>query len=122
MKQQLTLMMLAFTMLATAHPDPGSPTRDYDKYHLGASRKNIVIMPDATGKSIQLLFVASKAATATVKVTDSRGKLVLVQEVMLEQGKNKIGIKNFMALPEGDYSIGLFTANKAYSTGFVLWK
>lgn len=122
MKQQLTLMFLAFTLLATAHPDPGSPARDYDNYHLGASRKNIVVMPDAAGKSIQLLFVAGKAATGTVKVTDSRGKLVLVQEVMLEQGKNKIGIKNFMALPEGDYSIGLYTANKSYSTGFVLWK
>ena len=75
MKQQLTLMLLAFTLLATAHPDPGSPTRDYDNYHLGASRKNIVIMPDAAGKylnngtflapaSIDKLALASRAVVA----------------------------------------------------------
>jgi hypothetical protein len=122
MKQQLTLMLLAFTLLATAHPDPGSPARDYDNYHLGASRKNIIVMPDAAGKSIQLLFVAGRTAPATVKVTDSQGKLVLVQESMLEQGKNKISLLNFMQLPEGEYTIRLLTANKAYSTSFVFWK
>jgi hypothetical protein len=79
-------------------------------------------MPDAAGKSIQLLFVAGRTAPATVKVTDSQGKLVLVQESMLEQGKNKISLLNFMQLPEGEYTIRLLTANKAYSTSFVFWK
>jgi len=125
MKQLFTLVLLAITLMASAHTapnDPGGPSRDYDNYHLGASRKNIIVMPDAAGKSIQLLFVSSRTAPATVKVTDSKGKLVLVQESMLEQGKNKIGLLNFMQLPEGEYTIRLSTANKAFTTSFVLWK
>lgn len=122
MKQLFTLLMLAATMLAMGNPDPGGPSGHYDNYHLGASRKNIIVMPDAGGKTIQLLFVAGRPAPATVKVTDENGKLVLVQETMLEQGKNKISLQHFMQLPEGNYTIKLVTANKAYSTAFMFWK
>lgn len=115
-------MLLASTLLASGEPDPGTPSGHYDNYHLGAARKGIIVMPDAKGKTIQLLFVAGRPAPASIKVTDEQGKLVLVQEAMLEQGKNKISLQNFMQLPEGNYTIRLQSANKSYSSAFLFWK
>lgn len=122
MKQFIILAAATLLVSNTLFANNIDPTPSYDNYHLGSSKKGIIIMPNKATGDAQVLFVASKPAAATIKVYDASGTIVLQQEAQLAEGKNKINIDKFTNLAEGSYTIKLVSNNRQYAASFVMWK
>ncbi len=122
MKQFITLAVATLFFSNVLIANSFDPTPEYTNFHLGSSKKSITIIPNKATGDVQVLFVSNKPATALIKVFDANGKVVLKQESQLTEGKNKVNIDQFTALPEGSYTIKLTSNNKQYSSSFVLWK
>ena len=122
MKRIIFLLAIAIFSFNTAVQATEDPINGNDHFNMGGNRKGLVIMPNPRTGDAQVLFIATKAANATIKVYDASGKLVLTRETAVELGKNKINIDGFIQLPEGSYSVKLIAQNKQFTGSFVLWK
>jgi hypothetical protein len=72
--------------------------------------------------SIEARFVATKATTATVTITNATGVVVKTQTVSLVKGNNSIALVDVTTLAEGTFTITLATDNTTTSTKFVNFK
>jgi Secretion system C-terminal sorting domain len=122
MKQFIIFAAAILLVSNTLFANNIDPTPTYDNYHLGSSKKGIIIMPNKATGDAQVLFVTSKPAAATIKVYDANGTIVLQQEAQLTEGKNKVNIDKFTNLAEGNYTIKLISNNKQYTASFLMWK
>lgn len=80
---------------------------DVKALQFGNRNQLVDVYPNPFSSEVNLAIQALSAETATVTITDMVGKTVLVKQVKVEAGANKIKLQPAQSLPAGAYIISI---------------
>ena len=75
-----------------------------------------VVYPNPFGKKVQVKFNSDKPDQATMRIIDNTGKVIATQTDPVQQGENRLSIRNVDNLPGGIYYLELVTKDKKIRT------
>lgn len=123
MKQLLILAGLCLLLAAAASSKPVTDDKKPAPHKkVDDGRRDFMILPDTKTGAVTLRVINAKAGTATVVVLNGEGNIMIRQDIMLNDGKNKISLPGFSNLQEGSYTVYLNSSYKNWHAAFLLWK
>ncbi|MFN8358835.1 MAG: M1 family aminopeptidase [Candidatus Kapaibacterium sp.] len=84
-------------------------------------RPELRIVPNPAGAIVSVEVVSSTTADAMIRITDTAGKLVLLESILLQQGTRIVNLPT-SSLPSGSYWLSLEAGGRTISTQLSIQK